>query len=168
LPGESRSFKSPGFGSASRSVGVALPMLPACHSSSLERGAALAFRRPLQFIVISVMSVTFPYTYRVLYMTVNWWCVPGASCHRHAYRHGENGLDMRLGRYHDGDDARDSPLRRFSRYGGSPPLHRLFSRLIRSSPFQHPYIEVGLVMIDLQGYLRLGNLGSVSPRSSRA
>jgi hypothetical protein len=29
--------------------------------------------------VMVVMSVTFPHTYRVLYMTVNWWCVPGAS-----------------------------------------------------------------------------------------
>jgi hypothetical protein len=92
--------------------------------------AAPLERKPLQFIVMSVMvvmSVTFPHTYRVLYMTVNWWCVPGASCQRHAHRHGENGLDRRLSRYHDGDDAHDGHLRGFSRRG-----HLYF---VGSSPF---------------------------------
>ncbi len=32
-----------------------------------------AFGEPLRFIVICVMSGTFPYTYRGFYMTVNCW-----------------------------------------------------------------------------------------------
>jgi len=67
--------------------------------------------------VMAVMSVTFPYTYRVFYMTVNWWCVLGASYHRHALRHRENGLDKGLSQHHDGDDAHDGHLRGFSRWG---------------------------------------------------
>ena len=38
--------------------------------------------------------------------------VPGD---RHGYRHGEKGLDKRIRRYYDGDDAHDGLLRRFSR-----------------------------------------------------
>ena len=42
--------------------------------SRFRREGRSPFREPLQFIVMTVMavmSVTFPYTYRVLYMTVN-------------------------------------------------------------------------------------------------
>ncbi len=48
------------------------------------------FRKPLQFIVIAVMSVmrgTFPDTYGVFCMTVNGWCTRGPSCHRQVHRH---------------------------------------------------------------------------------
>src|SRR5829696_2285301 len=76
------------------------------------------FREPLQFIVITVMSVmsgTFPDTYGVFYMTINSWRVRGPSCHRHAYRHRRNALSKRLTRRRDGDDAHDGHLQRFSR-----------------------------------------------------
>jgi hypothetical protein len=42
----------------------------------------------------------------------------GLSCHRHIHRHGENGLDKRLCRYHDGDDASDGEMQRFSKCRG--------------------------------------------------
>src|SRR5829696_6048724 len=53
------------------------------------------FRKPLQFIVIAVMSVmsgAFPDTNGVFYVTINSWRVRGPSCHRHGERHVEIGL----------------------------------------------------------------------------
>ena len=38
---------------------------------------------------------------------------------------------------------------------------------LASSPFPLLYRDIGMVMIDLQGYLRLGNLVGVPRRSSR-
>jgi hypothetical protein len=61
--------------------------------------------------VMVVISGSFPYTYSVLYMTVNWWCAAGVSWQRH----GEIGLGKRFCRYHDGDDAHDGHLRVFSK-----------------------------------------------------
>jgi hypothetical protein len=46
--------------------------------SRFRRVSHTPFREPPQFIVMSVMAVisgTFPYTYGVFYMTVNWWVV---------------------------------------------------------------------------------------------
>ena len=85
------------------------------HHLSLLTSVCTAFREPLQFIVMSVMSGTFPDTYGIFYMTVNPWHVRGSSYHRHVYRHQENHIDKHLSRYHDGDDAHDGPLQRFSR-----------------------------------------------------
>ena len=48
-------------------------------------------------------------------MTMNCWCVRGPSCHRHGERHGQIGLGKPLARYHDGDDAHEGHLQRFSR-----------------------------------------------------
>src|ERR671921_2703150 len=76
------------------------------------------FREPLQFIVIAVMSVisdTFPYTYGLFYVTINSWRVRGPSRHRHGERHRRNVLPKRLTRYRDGHDARDGPLRAYTR-----------------------------------------------------
>ena len=50
-------------------------------------------------------------------MTVDWWCATGASWQRHGDRHGDNGLDKRLPRHHDSDDAYDGRLRTFSKWG---------------------------------------------------
>ena len=61
------------------------------------------------------MGATFPHTYGVFDMTVNRWWVWGPSRHRHGKRHGEIGLGKPLARYHDGDDAHDGRLQRFSR-----------------------------------------------------
>jgi hypothetical protein len=66
---------------------------------------------------MSVMSGTFPDTYRVFYMTVNCQCIWGPSRHRHGERHGEIGLGKPLARYRDGDDAHDGHLRAYSRQG---------------------------------------------------
>jgi hypothetical protein len=91
------------------------------------------FREPLQFIVMSVMSVmrgTFPYTYGVVCMTVNRWCVRGPSCHRHGERHRRNALPKQLPRSGDGDDAHDGPLRAYSR-------QRVSLYLLGAYPF-HP------------------------------
>jgi hypothetical protein len=100
-----------------------LPMLPARALSLLsQESGAPPFRKPLQFIVITVMSVmwiTFPYTYGVFYMTVNCRWVWGPSSHRHGGRHGEIGLGKRYSRYHDSHDAHDGGLREFSRQGGA-------------------------------------------------
>src|SRR5215218_3043030 len=83
---------TPSFIPASLFDGLALPILSAHHSIyHLKIGCRHPFRKSLQFIVISVMSVmsgTFPYTYRVFYMTVNRWCICEPSYHRHGERHG--------------------------------------------------------------------------------
>jgi hypothetical protein len=71
--------------------------------------------------VIIVISATFPPYLSGFPMTVNWWCVLGASLHRHGDRHRENGLDKRFSRHHD---ARDAHLRVFSRQGGVSVLRR--------------------------------------------
>ena len=63
---------------------------------------------------MSVMSGTFPYTYRVFYMTVNGWRVRGPSCHRHE-RHGNNRLNKGFSSHHDSDDAHDGHLRAYSK-----------------------------------------------------
>ncbi len=60
---------------------------------------------------MSGISGTFPDTYGILYMTVNCWRIWGPSRHRH----GEIALGKPLARYHDGDDAHDGHLQRFSR-----------------------------------------------------
>ena len=86
--------------------------------SPLRREGRTPFREPLQFIVITVMSVmsgTFPDTYGVFYMTVNRWRVRGPSRHRHGERHRRNALPKQLPRCHDGDDAHDGHLRANSR-----------------------------------------------------
>jgi hypothetical protein len=91
-------------------------MLPAHRTVSAE--CRTPFRKVLQFIVIAVMSVmsgTFPYTYRVFYMTLNCWRVRGPSPHRHDERHRRNALPKRLTRYRDGDDAHDGHLRAYSK-----------------------------------------------------
>jgi len=78
------------------------------------------FRETLQFIVIAVMSVirgTFPYTYRVFYVTVDCWRVRGPSHHRHGERHRRNALPKWLPRRRDGDDAHDADIRAYSRQG---------------------------------------------------
>jgi hypothetical protein len=84
---------------------------------TLQQSIAPYLRKPLQFIVIAVMSVmggTFPDTNRVFYMTMNGWCVWGPPCHCHGHRHRENGLGKRLIRRRDDDDAHDDDLRTFS------------------------------------------------------
>src|SRR5215211_5286308 len=83
-----------------------------------------ALRKPLQFIVMIVMSVicgTFPHTYRGFYMTVDSWCIRGSSLHRHR----EKGLPKQLPRCHDGHDAHDGHLRAYSRQGAPSLLRRL-------------------------------------------
>jgi hypothetical protein len=65
--------------------------------------------------VMSVISGTFPDTYRVFHMTVDCWCIRGPSRHRHGYRHRGKGLGKRLTRYRDGHDAHDDELRVRSR-----------------------------------------------------
>jgi hypothetical protein len=101
-------------------TGIALcracaPILPAHHSIyHLKIRCRHPFRERPQFIVISVMGVisgTFSYTYGILYMTVNCWCIWEPSRHRH----GEIALGKPLARYYDGDDANDGHLQRFSR-----------------------------------------------------
>jgi hypothetical protein len=68
------------FASASPFVGLALPILSAHHSIyHLKIGCRYPFREPLQFIVMSVMSGTFPDTYGIFYMTMNCWCIRGSS-----------------------------------------------------------------------------------------
>jgi hypothetical protein len=53
------------------------PMLPAHRTlSRLRRERRTAFREPLQFIVITVISVSCLYL-KGLHMTVNCWCVQG-------------------------------------------------------------------------------------------
>src|SRR5215211_7181899 len=63
-----------GSGSASLFDGLTLPLLPAITPSLISREeCGHPFRELLQFIVIAVMSVmsgTFPDTYRVFHMTV--------------------------------------------------------------------------------------------------
>jgi hypothetical protein len=79
-----------------------------------------AFREPLQFIVIAVMSVisdTFPDTYGLFYVTINSWRVRGPLRHRHGERHRRNALPKRFTRYRDGDDAHDADIRAYSRQG---------------------------------------------------
>jgi hypothetical protein len=81
------------FASASPFVGFALPILSAHHRIyHLKIGYRHPFRKPLQFIVMSVIGViggTFPYTYRVFYMTLNCLRVRGPSRHRHGECHEE-------------------------------------------------------------------------------
>ena len=87
------------------------------HGLSTLQQSVAPFREPLQFSVITVMSVmsgTFPDTYGVFYMTVNRWRVRGPSRHRHGERHQENPIGKRPSSYHDGDDAE---LQRFSKWG---------------------------------------------------
>jgi hypothetical protein len=100
-------------------VALTLTMLPAHRTvSRLYSRVSHPIREPLQFIVIAVMSVmsgTFPDTYRVFYLTVNRWHIQGPSRHRHRYRHRENGLGKRFSRYRDGHDAHDGHLRAYSR-----------------------------------------------------
>jgi hypothetical protein len=71
------------FASATPFVGLALPIRSTHHSIyHLKIGCRYPFRKPLQFIVITVMSVmraTFPDTYGGFYMTVNCWCIRGSS-----------------------------------------------------------------------------------------
>ena len=60
---------------------------PSHHLSISKKSAATAFREPLQFIVIAVMSVmsgTFPDTNTTNYVTINYWSVRRPSCHRHS------------------------------------------------------------------------------------
>jgi hypothetical protein len=88
--------------------------------SHLQKECGHPFREPLQFIVITVMSVMrspFPDTYGVFYMTVNRWCTWGPSRHRHGERHRRNALPKRLTRRRDGDDAHDADIRAYSRQG---------------------------------------------------
>src|SRR3954465_2652018 len=90
-------------------------MLPAHRAASYPRREPhTALRITLQLIVMSVMSVICLYL-KGLHMTVNCECVRGPSRHRHGERHGEIGLGKPLARYHDGDDAHDGHLQRFSR-----------------------------------------------------
>jgi hypothetical protein len=66
-------------------VALVLPMLP-----PISGECPILFRKPLQFIVIAVMSVisgTFPDTNGVFYVTINSWRVRGPSRHRHVNRH---------------------------------------------------------------------------------
>jgi hypothetical protein len=95
------------------------PILLAHHSIyHLQKECRHPFREPLQFIVITVMSVmsgTFPDTYGVFYVTINSWRVRGPSCHRHGERHRRNPLPKRLTRYREGDDAHDADIRAYSR-----------------------------------------------------
>ena len=70
-------------------------------------------RKPLQFVVIAVMSVmrgAFPDTYGVLYMTMN----RSVFGDRHVYRHCGNLIYKRVSDYHDDDDANDDGLQAFS------------------------------------------------------
>jgi hypothetical protein len=86
----------------------------------LQKECRTPFREPLQFIVITVMSVmsgTFPDTYGVFYVTINSWRVRGPSCHRHGERQRRNALPKRLTRRRDGRDAHDDGLRVLSRQG---------------------------------------------------
>ena len=86
----------------------------------LQKECRHPLREPLQFIVISVMSVmdgTFPDTYGVLYVTIICWRVREPSHHRHIHRHREKGLGKRFSRYRDGHDAHDGHLRAYSRQG---------------------------------------------------
>jgi hypothetical protein len=107
---------TPSFTRASLFVAlVLLYFQPITASIIFKKSAATPFREPLQFIVIAVMSGTFPDTYGVFYMTVYRWRVRGPSRHRHGYRHRGKGLGKPLSRCHDGDDAHDAQLRRFSR-----------------------------------------------------
>src|SRR5918993_784794 len=84
---------TPSFIPASLFVALMLPMFLAHRTlSRLRRECRTPFREPLQFIVIAVMSVisgTFPDTYRVFYMTTTCWCICGPSRHRHRCRHRE-------------------------------------------------------------------------------
>ena len=68
------------------------------------------FREPLQFIVITVMSVICLYL-KGSSVTINSWHVGGSSCHRHRGK----GLPERLPRSRDGHDAHDGPLLAYSR-----------------------------------------------------
>jgi hypothetical protein len=80
-----------GSGSASHVDGLTLPLLPAHRTiSHLQKECGHPFREPLQFIVITVMSVirgTFPDTNGVFYVTINSWRVRGPSRDRHVHRH---------------------------------------------------------------------------------
>jgi hypothetical protein len=75
------------------------------------------FREPLQFIVIAVISGSFPDTYGIFYVTINSWRVRGPSRHRHGERHRRNALPKRLTRRRDGDDDHDGDIRAYSRQG---------------------------------------------------
>jgi hypothetical protein len=121
------------------------PILPAHHSIyHLKIGCRHPFREPLQFIVISLISGTFPDTYGVFYMTINSWCVRGPSRHRHGERHGRNALPKRLTRYRDGHDAHDADIRAYSRQGmrlylvGPYPFN--LTRLTRRTEQAVPYL----------------------------
>jgi hypothetical protein len=108
-----------GSGAASLFHGLVLPRLLAHRSiSRLRKECRHPFREALQSIVIAVMSVirgAFPDTYGGYYMTVNRWCIQGPSCHRHGYRHRENGLGKRFSRYRDVHDAHDADIRAYSK-----------------------------------------------------
>ena len=99
---------------------VHLYFQPITASIIFKKRAATPFRKPLQFIVIVVMSVmrgTFPDTDGVFYVTINSWRVRGPSRHRHGYRHRVKGLGKRFSRYRDGHDAYDADIRAYSRQG---------------------------------------------------
>jgi hypothetical protein len=89
---------------------------PSRHLSPPKR-VPLPLREPLHFIVMSVISGTFPDTNGVFYMTVDCRCIRGPSRHRHGERHRRNALPKRLTRRRDGDDANDDELRMRSRQG---------------------------------------------------
>jgi hypothetical protein len=63
--------------------------------------------------VMSVVSGTLPYTYKVFYVTINCWRARGPSRHRHGECHGEIALPKRLPRRRDGDDAHDGHSRAY-------------------------------------------------------
>jgi hypothetical protein len=88
---------------------------PIAPSLDLTAECRTPFREPLQLIVMSVMSGTFPDTYGVFYVTFNSWRVRGPSRHRHGERHRRNALPKRLTRRRDGDDANDGELQEYSR-----------------------------------------------------
>jgi len=97
------------------------------HHPYLRNECYSAFRRPLQFIVMSVtvvMDGTFPIPIGFLH-DGELVAYPRASRHRHGQRHGEIGLCKRLPRYHDGHDAHDGHLRACSRH--SVNLNRVHS-----------------------------------------
>ena len=76
------------------------PMLSARRIISwLQEECRHPFRISVQFIVMTVMSVTsgtFPDTYGGFYMTVDCWRVRGPSRHRHVHRHRGNRIDKQL------------------------------------------------------------------------
>jgi hypothetical protein len=70
------SLRPSGTATATGFVALVLPILSAHRTvSRLYSRVSHPFREPLQFIVIAVMSGTFPDTYGVFYVTINSWCI---------------------------------------------------------------------------------------------